>query len=319
VAVFTITGGAGFIGSHLADALLAAGHGVRVIDDLSTGKRSNLDPRCELIVADIRDRAKLVQAMAGSAGCFHLAAIASVERTTQDWLGTHGINQTGSLAVLDVARELGTQEKGGLPVVYASSAAVYGDIGGEVAHEGLTPAPLTTYGVDKFGSELHARIGWKLHGVPSVGLRFFNVYGPRQDPASPYSGVISIFARLAGEGRRLMVHGDGAQTRDFVHVSDVAAHLMAAMRHARDHRGAHVFNVCTGSSITVFDLAREMLIAAGQDPARIDHGPARPGDIRQSQGDPTRAIAALGIAAQVDRKSGLARLLRTMTETPALA
>jgi UDP-glucose 4-epimerase len=308
VQVFTITGGAGFIGSHLADRLLAAGHLVRVIDDLSTGHASNLDPRVELITADIRDQDALRTAMQGAAGCFHLAAIASVERTTQDWQGTHSINQSGSIAVLDMARQCG-----GIPVVYASSAAVYGDIGAETAHEGLAPSPLTAYGVDKYGSELHARVGWSLHGVPSIGLRFFNVYGPRQDPASPYSGVISIFARLATEGRGVMVHGDGGQTRDFVYVSDVVDHLAAAMRHlGAVGQGAAALNVCTGRNISVLNLARQILLTCGQNQpdSRISFGPARSGDIRQSLGDPTRAIAMLDVRAQTGLEQGLEVLLR---------
>jgi UDP-glucose 4-epimerase len=300
VSLFTITGGAGFIGSHLADALLAAGHSVRAIDDLSTGSRDNLDPRVELIQADIRDRAALLAAMQGASGVFHLAAIASVERTNREWLSSHSVNQGGSIAVYDMARELG-----GLPVVYASSAAVYGDIGEQIAHESLPTRPLTAYGADKLGSELHGRVAWLIHGVPNVGLRFFNVYGPRQDPSSPYSGVISIFTRLACEGGHPMVFGDGGQTRDFVYVADVVAHLLAAMAHLGGERGAFVFNVCTGRSISVLELARAVLAAAGRDPAGVTHGPARAGDIRLSQGDPSLARAAFGLSALTALTCGL--------------
>ena len=309
--IFTITGGAGFIGSHLADALLAAGQRVRVLDDFSTGKRENIDTRCEVIEADVRDRDALLRAIAGVSGVFHLAAIASVERTNREWLFTHSVNQSGSIAVFDVARELG-----GLPVVYASSAAVYGDIGGTVARESLPTQPLTAYGVDKLGSEMHARVGWALHQVPSVGLRFFNVYGPRQDPASPYSGVISIFARLARDGQTLTVHGDGGQTRDFVYVADVVAHLRAAMGYLWREGGASVFNVCTGHSVTVLELARTALAASGRTDAAIQHGPARPGDIRLSQGEPSCAQAKLGVSALVTLVDGLRE---TLTCEPAAA
>jgi UDP-glucose 4-epimerase len=302
--LYTITGGAGFIGSHLADLLLTHGHQVRVIDDLSTGRRENLDPRVELIVGDIREPGALRAAMLGAAGCFHLAAIASVERTTQDWLGTHSVNQGGSIAVFDMARQLGQ-----IPVVYASSAAVYGDIGAAIAHEGLTPAPLTAYGADKLGSELHGRVGWGLHGVPNTGLRFFNVYGPRQDPASPYSGVISIFARRAQNGQSLLVHGDGGQTRDFVYVADVVAHLVAAMQRLFVEPGCDVFNVCTGQNVTVRELAEALLCGADGAQGRIVFGQPRPGDIRQSLGDPGRARAALGVSAEIELVDGLARLL----------
>jgi len=229
--IYAVTGGAGFIGSHLADALLAAGHQVRVVDDFSTGRMTNLDPRCEVIRGDVCDSALLHRALDGVAGCFHLAAIASVARANEDWAGTHRVNQSGTIAVLDAARTAGqTQGRRAapLPVIYASSAAIYGSAAG-VCMETSPPLPRTAYGADKLGSELHAHVGHIVHGVSSIGFRFFNVYGPRQDPASPYSGVISIFARAIGAGSTLTLHGTGEQTRDFVYVSDVVAHLMAGM------------------------------------------------------------------------------------------
>ena len=311
MALFLVTGGAGFIGSHLCDALLAAGRQVRVLDDFSTGHAANLDGRCELVPGDVVDPAMVRAAMAGAAGCFHLAAIASVARGNEDWRGTHLVNQTGTITVLDAARAAG-----GVPVVYASSAAVYGNLGDAVAHESLVPAPLTAYGADKLGSELHAAVGMQVHGVPSVGLRFFNVYGPRQDPHSPYSGVISIFAALVAADRTVTVHGDGAQERDFVYVGDVVAHLMAAMRHLATHRGAAVFNVCTGRATSVLDLAATLARLQGRN-ARIAHGPARAGDIRRSLGDPARAIAALGVQATVTLEDGLARTLGSLESAAA--
>ena len=222
---YAITGGAGFIGSHLADALLAEGHAVRVLDDFSTGRQANLDPRCHAFTGDVADPAAVWQVLAGTDGCFHLAAIASVVRSAEAWLSTHRTNQTGTVTVLEAARDLGC-----LPVVYASSAAVYGNAGAQAMRENLPPQPLTAYGADKLGSELHARVGWLVHKVPTLGLRFFNVYGPRQDPSSPYSGVISIFARRLADGQAVEVHGTGEQTRDFIFVADVVAHLRAAMR-----------------------------------------------------------------------------------------
>lgn len=299
-----VTGGAGFIGSHLVDSLLADGFRVRVLDDLSTGKRRNLDPCVELVVADVADRATVAAAMAGTAGVFHLAAVASVARANEDWPGTHRSNQAGTVAVLDAARAAGR-----LPVVYASSAAIYGDTGGEPAHEGLTPNPATAYGVDKLGSELHARVGSRIHGVPTLGLRFFNVYGPRQDPSSPYSGVISIFARKVAEGAAIVLHGDGGQTRDFVHVTDVVAHLRAAMQQLRAEPAAagQALNVCTGRAVAVRDLALLLGRLRGAPP-RIEHGPARPGDIRHSRGRPEAAVAALGVRAAMALEDGLATL-----------
>jgi UDP-glucose 4-epimerase len=306
LALFLVTGGAGFIGSHLADALLATGHRVRVLDDLSTGRPENLDPRCELVRGDVIDPAAVAAAMAGAAGCFHLAAIASVARGNEDWRGTHLVNQTGTVTVLDAARAAGR-----MPVVYASSAAVYGNTGDEVAREDRRPAPLTAYGADKLGSELHAAVALQVHGVPSVGLRFFNVYGPRQDPHSPYSGVISIFAALAAADRTVTVHGDGLQVRDFVYVGDVVAHLMAAIQHLERHRVAAVLNVCTGRATSVLDLAATLARLHKRAP-RIAHGPSRAGDIRCSIGDPTRTIATLGIRAEIVLEEGLARTLASL-------
>lgn len=305
--IYLITGGAGFIGSHLADALLAQGHRVRVLDDFSTGRIENMDPRCEVMRGDVADPAAVRRALQGTAGCFHLAAIASVVRANEEWLATHRVNLGGTITVLDAARAMG-----GLPVVYASSAAVYGNVGG-IAHEGLAPAPLTAYGADKLGSEQHARVASLVHNVPSLGLRFFNVYGPRQDPASPYSGVISVFARWVGERTPILIHGDGRQTRDFVYVSDVVAHLAASMRklEASGTEALPVLNVCTAQETSVLDLARTLCELAGYATSLV-HKPARVGDIRRSVGSPARATEALGIRAHVPLQEGLATTLASI-------
>lgn len=257
------------------------------------------------------DPAAVGAAMQGVAGCFHLAAIASVARGNEDWRGTHLVNQTGTVTVLDAARAAGR-----VPVVYASSAAVYGNLGDDVAREDLMPKPLTAYGADKLGSELHAAVGMQVHGVPSLGLRFFNVYGPRQDPHSPYSGVISIFTALVAAGRTVTVHGDGAQLRDFVYVADVVAHLLAAMRHLASHRVSAVLNVCTGRATSVLELAHALGRLHGRAP-RLAHGAPRPGDIRRSLGDPACAIATLGVRASVLLEDGLARTLAGMAPARA--
>ena len=306
MALYIVTGGAGFIGSHLADALLAAGHRVRVLDDLSTGRRAQVDPRCEFVRCDVAERPRLDALFAGAAGVFHLAAIASVARSNEDWPGTHRANQSATVAVLDAARAAGR-----IPAVYASSAAVYGDTDGAVAREDARPMPQTAYGADKLGSELHARIGWAIHGVPSLGCRFFNVYGPRQDPASPYSGVISIFAALALAGRPLTVHGSGRQVRDFVFVDDVVAHLLAGMAALAERPGAHVVNVCTGVATTVAGLAEEIRRQAGLA-SEVAHGPARAGDIAFSLGDPAAARDLLGVRAETRLAEGLAATLGSL-------
>ncbi len=305
MSLFLVTGGAGFIGSHLADSLLADGHQVRVLDDLSTGKRANLPRQAELIVGDVADPATAIAAMSGVAGCFHLAAIASVQRGNEDWTGTSRVNLGGTIAVLDAARA------GSAPVVYASSAAIYGDMGDAIATEDARPAPKTAYGADKLASELHASVAWHVHGVPTLGLRFFNVYGPRQDPASPYSGVISVFADRIAAGAPVTLNGDGEQTRDFVYVGDVVAHLRASMRllGPGEPGGATVLNVCTGRQTAIIDLARLLGGLAGCTPV-MRHGPPRAGDIRQSLGDPSRARTRLNIAAERQLADGLGSLLQ---------
>ena len=293
---YLITGGAGFIGSHLVDALLAAGHGARVLDDLSTGRRENLPLAAELILGDVADPATVSAAMAGMDGCFHLAAIASVARAAEDWPGTHRVNLGGTVAVLDAARARR------VPVVYASSAAVYGDCAALPLAEAAPTRPLSAYGADKLGSELHAAVASGVFGVPSVGLRFFNVFGPRQDPASPYSGVISVFAGRLRAGAPLVLHGDGGQTRDFVFVADVVAALLAAMAW---RGGAGVFNVCSGRATSIRELAATLAATAGVQP-RLTEGPPRPGDIRHSLGSPEAARAALGLGPPTPLATGLA-------------
>jgi len=303
MSLFLVTGGAGFIGSHLVDALLAAGHRVRVVDDLSTGRLENLDTRAEFLRGDVADAALMRRAMQDASGCFHLAAVASVARSNEDWCGTHRTNLSGTVAVLDAARAAG-----GTHVVYASSAAIYGDQGEGAVGEDAVARPRTAYGADKYGCELHAQVASGVHGVPTLGCRFFNVYGPRQDPASPYSGVISIFAARIAAGQGITVHGDGGQTRDFVFVADVVAHLRAGMRLLKSVPQAQVVNVCTGRPTSILDLARAIGTAAGPHVA-VSHGAARAGDIRGSLGNPAKATALLGLRATTSLDEGLAATL----------
>lgn len=298
MARYLVTGGAGFIGSHLCDALLGAGHTVRVLDDLSTGKRTNLDDRAELLTGDVADPAVVRRAMSGMDGCFHLAAIASVVRANEDWLGAHRVNLGGTIAVLDAAARMGR-----VPVVYASSAAVYGALDGVASETSLT-VPLSAYGADKLGSEQHARAGFVVHGVPSVGFRFFNVYGPRQDPRSPYSGVISIFAAALAAGRGVTMHGDGQQSRDFIYVTDVVAFLVAGMVRAEAEQGAWVLNACTGRETTIRALVDTLGRLLERRPV-ITAGPSRSGDVRRSVGAPERARELLASVAQTDLYGGL--------------
>lgn len=299
---FLVTGGCGFIGSHLADALIAAGHRVRILDDFSTGKRANAPARAEIVTGDVADSATVRKAMVGMEGCFHLAAIASVQRSVEAWEETHRVNLGGSINVFEAAHAVG-----GIPVVYASSAAVYGDYPDMPLRETGPLLPLAPYGADKAGSELHARAALAVRGVPSTGLRFFNVFGPRQDPDSPYSGVISIFAERLLAGKPMTVYGDGKQTRDFVFVADVVAAIMAAM--TQQDRSARIYNVCRGREVSLLELIAALERASGRK-ATVLHAAARPGDARRSVGDPTRLAAGLGFAAKIGLEEGLAALLR---------
>jgi UDP-glucose 4-epimerase len=228
---YLVTGGCGFIGSHLVDALCGRGHTVRILDDLSTENFAYKPPNVEFVRGDVAEPRIVLQAMRGVEGCFHLAAVASVERGNSDWLGTHRTNLTGTVAVFDAARRGNPKER--IPVVFASSAAVYGGNPDIPLSEDATPRPLSAYGADKLGCELHGSVASHVHRVPTCGLRFFNVYGPRQDPTSPYSGVISIFCNRLKARRGITVYGDGHQTRDFIYVGGFTGHCPYSLGDAR--------------------------------------------------------------------------------------
>lgn len=222
-----VTGGAGFIGSNLVDALLARGYAVRVLDNLSTGKRENLpqDERVELIVGDVANVECVRRSVQGCRAVVHLAAVASVQASVDDPLGTHQSNLIGTLNLCEAMREAGVKR-----VLFASSAAVYGNNGeGQAIDEGTAKAPLTPYAADKLASEHYLDFYRRQHGLEPVVFRFFNVYGPRQDPSSPYSGVISIFTERAQKGLPIAVFGDGEQTRDFIYVGDLVEVLVQAL------------------------------------------------------------------------------------------
>lgn len=306
---YLVTGGCGFIGSHLVDALDARGDEVCILDDLSSGTLAHKPRRVEFVSGDVADPAAVRKAMQGVAGCFHLAAIASVERSNADWAGAHRTNVGGTVAVLDAARSAG----GGVPVpvVFASSAAVYGDNPEIPLSEAAAPRPLSAYAADKLGSELHGGVAARIHGVPNRGLRFFNVYGPRQDPASPYSGVISIFCDRLRAGLAVTLYGDGHQTRDFVYVGDVVEALLAAMDDcaAPGQATADIFNICTGNVTSIRDLAGILGRILEIEP-ELAVAPPRPGDVRFSLGNPAKACRTLGFAASTELAVGLRRTLR---------
>jgi UDP-glucose 4-epimerase len=301
-----ITGGAGFIGSHLADRLTVDGATVRVLDDLSSGRPENLPKTAELLVGDVADAEAVQRASHRVEGIFHLAAITT--RALAERTRTRQVNATGTAHVLDAAA--GAPGRETIPVVYASSAAVYGDNTALPLTETAVPRPLSPYAIDKLASESFAQAAGRLRALPSVGLRFFNVYGPRQNPCSPGSGVISIFAERAARGDTVEIHGDGEQTRDFVHVGDVVDALLCAWRLARSgaSRG-EVFNVCTGQAVSITQLARKIIALTGRD-SQLCYASLRAADVRQSVGSPRRAWDVLGFRAATTLADGLANIVR---------
>lgn len=307
--LYLVTGGCGFIGSHLVEALTARGDTVRVLDDLSRGRREYLPRGVEFIEADVADPVAVRRAIQDVDGCFHLAAVPSIIECQSRWLEAHRTNLTGTINVFDAARR--AQPGRTIPVVYASSAAIYGNRGLAPLGEALAPQPVSICGADKVGCELHARIACAAHGVPTVGLRLFNVFGPRQSADCAYPGVVpSFFARL-GARRPVSIFGNGEQVRDFIYVRDVVAAFLAAMGRSA---GAEIFNVCTGQGTTVAALARLLarLLQIEVDTAFL---PARSSDVRYSVGDPVGAARALGFTADTGLEAGLeatARVLRTV-------
>lgn len=290
-----VTGGAGFIGSSLVRALLAGGHRVRVVDNFATGRRRNLPPGVELLEGDVNDTA--AEAVRGAELVFHLAALPSVPRSVEHPLESHRATASGTMALLAAAERAGVRR-----VVYASSSSVYGETPTLPKREDMPPRPLSPYAVAKLAGELYGR-SWASHTrLETVALRFFNVYGPRQDPDSPYAAVIPIFIRSLLDDRPLPVYGDGAQTRDFTFVEDVARGLVAA----GDAPGVsgRVYNLAAGRSVSVAALGETLARLAGKAP-RFDFRPPRAGDIRDSWADISAARRDLGYAPATPLEEGL--------------
>ena len=289
-----VTGGAGFIGSHLTEHLLAEGEQVRVLDNLSTGKRANLPahPALEFVQGDIRVPADVRASMEGCDAIVHLAAVASVQASVDDPIGTHGSNFLGTLNLLEAARILGVRR-----FLYASSASVYGDTAELPIQEDAVLKPLSPYAADKLAGEQYLLFYANKYGLEPTAFRFFNIYGPRQDPSSPYSGVISIFVDRACRDQPVTIFGDGLQTRDFVYVADLAQILSRSVKDA--HTAGQVINVGRGIECSLLDILSELERFLGR-PIKRSNEPARVGDIRKS-------------CASVER---LRRLLKCVPETP---
>ena len=309
---YLVTGGAGFIGSHLAERLLRDGHHVRILDNLATGKLANVEAaraagrdRLEWIEGDIRDLDTCRRACEGIEFVLHQAALGSVPRSIEDPGASTAVNALGTVNVLQAARE-----KGARRVVGASSSSVYGNTATLPKHEDMTPAPLSPYAASKLAGEEFARVFARTMGLPTVSLRYFNVFGPRQDAGSQYAAVIPRFISALAEGRRPSVHGDGEQSRDFTYVDDVVQANLAAC--TRGDGAGEVMNIACGGRYSLNHLLRvlERILGVRADPEYL---PARPGDVRDSQASIERATRILGFKPSVGFEVGLARTVESFS------
>ncbi len=295
-----VTGGAGFIGSHLTDALVARGDEVVVLDNLSTGKPANLAgvrDRIRFVEGSITDLAVVRECCAGVDTVFHQAALASVPRSVDDPIASNETNVSGTLNVLWAARECGVRR-----VVYAASSSAYGDTEVLPKREDMPANPLSPYAVNKYVGELYCAVFDRLYGLSTVGLRYFNVFGPRQDPQSQYAAVVPIFITRLLAGKAPVIHGDGEQSRDFTYIRNVvAANLLAA---AAPRTGGQTVNIACGDRISLNELYARLRALVGSDLAAV-HGPARAGDVKHSQADIAAAGRLLGFRPEVGLEEGL--------------
>jgi nucleoside-diphosphate-sugar epimerase len=307
-----VTGGAGFIGSHLVEALVSAGCQVVVLDNLTGGRFSNLAmvrDRIEFHEADIRSLMVLEKAADGCDAIFHLAAVVAVQQTIKDPVDSAMVNDIGTINVLEAARRNNVRR-----CVLASSCAVYGDDHRLPKKESMTPVPASPYAVHKLSAEHYARVYCELFGLKTASLRFFNVFGPRQDPLSPYSGVISIFMTRAISNQAPVIYGDGHQSRDFVYVKDVVNALMLAV--GTESAAGKVLNIGTGSNVSINRLWELICGASGQQLAPV-YEPARAGDILHSVADIGMAKALLNFKVDFSLEDGLAATLKWYRENIA--
>ena len=302
-----VTGGAGFIGSNLVDALTEAGVDVVVLDDLSTGFVENLHPSATLVEGDVADPTAVTRVVAGCETVFHLAAHRAVLRSVEEPLDTDRANVGGTLTVLVAARDAGVRR-----VVCASSSSVYGGAEQLPTPETAPLMPRSPYAVSKLAGEHYARVFWELFGLETVALRFFNVYGPRQRPDSRYAAVIPLFVDALLQRRSPEVHGDGCQTRDFTFISDATAAIMRAAESPADRCAGHAYNVAGGAAYSLLDLLSVLQRVIGVDVAP-SHVAPRPGDVRHTRADITAAAEDLAHRPMVSFDDGLRRTVEWFT------
>ena len=297
MAQYLVTGGAGFIGSHIVQRLLSQNNTVRIADDFSSGRRENVPAGTDLVEGDLADPAVAARAVAGVDYVIHQAAIPSVPRSVKQPVQSHRANVDGTLNVLVAAKDAGVKR-----LVFAGSSSVYGESATLPKREDMRTAPLSPYALHKQIGEQYCQMFTKLYGLETVTTRYFNVFGPRQQPGSPYSGVISLFIEALAAGKAPHVHGDGRQTRDFTFVGDVVTGVLAAC-HAPKASG-EIINLAVGGRISLLELIRTLQIILKTDVEPV-FGPAREGDIRDSQADITKARQLLGFAPVVPFDEGL--------------
>jgi len=304
---FLITGGAGFIGSHLADAMRAAGHEVVVLDDLTTGFREHVAPDVELVEGSVADMDVVRRVVRGADIVLHHAAARAVARSVEDPVSTDRANTGGTLNVLVAARDEGVRR-----VVVASSSSVYGGVAPQPTPEEAELTPKSPYAVSKVAGEHYARVFWELFGLETVRFRYFNVFGPRQRPDSPYAAVIPLFAQAILDRRQPEIHGDGLQTRDFTYIDDVVEANRRAISAPSDVVAGKVYNIAQGKSTTILGLWEELARIAGSELQPSFTSP-RPGDVRSSLASIDRAAADLGFRAAFEVPDGVERFWTWMS------
>ncbi|HEY3175157.1 MAG TPA: SDR family oxidoreductase [Candidatus Polarisedimenticolia bacterium] len=308
MALILVTGGGGFIGSHIVERLLSEGHDVRVIDDFSTGRRENLEfsptsprwGRLEVMPGDITDMLAARRAVSGAEYVLHQAAIPSVPRSVADPAATNQAGVTGTLNMLITSRDEGVKR-----FIYASSSSVYGDSETLPKVETMTPNPLSPYAVSKLAGELYARAFHRLYGLPTIGLRYFNIFGPRQDPTAEYAAVIPKFITAIARGERPVIFGDGGQTRDFNFISNAVDANLCAMTCDAGAAGGS-YNIACGQRISLLDLVASVNAIFGTN-LQAEHGDVRAGDVRHSLADISAAGEKLGYRPAVSFQEGLAQ------------